>query len=105
MVHTIAMLLNALRTGVYKMNEDIFYASKNQIFDHFECSDCGMVFLGHDSYEAHCKEKHQYEWIVGSSREKISRVKNCECNFVFDSYWDGTPVYKCQKCGWLMFNE
>jgi len=89
------------------MNEDIFDASKNQIFDHFECW-CGMMFLGFDSYHEHCLIEHEEDVLYHCSEEEMRRLDACEqyggCDYEFDSYFHGFPQYKCKRCGWLMWD-
>ena len=90
------------------MNKDIFDASPNQLFDHYECFDCGRTFLGFDSYRDHVLDEHDEEVLYHCSEEECARLDACAqyggCDYEFDSHFHGAPLYKCKRCGWLMWD-
>lgn len=88
-------------------NEDIFWAKEGQIFDHYECYECGQIFLGFDSYCEHSIEKHDHEVITSASIEELAAVDRCVRlgGCVYEPAKDlfpGTRTYRCKRCGWLM---
>jgi len=89
------------------MNEDIFYSRGNHLFDHHICDWCGQKFLGFDSYADHVLEEHDKDVISNASVESMAAINECTrlggCDYVPDKPWDGEPMWRCRRCGWLMF--